>query len=171
MSDEKMTSFRTLFESRLATLSHILDVSAQHFHRDPESIFHFRLAEDMLPFGTQIAYTCNQPYNFALWCEGKEADNFSAEMTSIDQANQMIKEVTSRLATLDLQDSKLADLKRIEIGGDRYIELSGLEFVNDFLIANLYFHMVTAYDIMRMKGVPLGKENYMLHLLPLVKQG
>ena len=51
-----------------------------------------------------------------------------------------------------------------------HIELRGEEYINDFLIPNFYFHMVTAYDILRMKGLEIGKGDYMLHLAPLVRQ-
>jgi len=174
MSDEKMNSFRRLFAPRLATLSHILEISEKHFHNDIESILNFRLIDDMLPFGTQVAYSCNQPHNFVLWCEGKEADNLDPKIQSIDQAKHLIERTKSRLMEVDLQDSKLTELKRIELGGGRYVELPGLlpglDYVNEFLVPNFYFHLVTAYDIMRMKGVSLGKENYMMHLVPLVKQ-
>ena len=71
---------------------------------------------------------------------------------------------------VDLEDSKLKELTRIELGGDQYTELPGMDYVNEFLMPNFYFHLVTAYNIMRMKGVPLGKVNYMMHLVPLVKQ-
>ena len=170
MSDEKMNSFRRLFVSKLDTLSHILEVSEKHFHNGVEPILNFRLIDDMLPFGTQISYSCDQPHNFVLWCEGKETDHLDPEIQSVDQAKQLIERTKSRLMEVDLKDSMLTELKRIELGGERYIELPGLEYVNEFLVPNLYFHLVTAYDIMRMKGVSLAKENYMMHLVPLIKQ-
>ena len=46
----------------------------------------------------------------------------------------------------------------------------GAGYINDFLIPNFYFHLVTAYDILRMSGLDLGKPDYMTHLLPFVKQ-
>ena len=170
MTDEKMNAFRGLFTSRLATLGHILELSAKHFHDNAESILDYRLVDEMLPFGTQIAYACNQPHNVVLWCEGKEADNLDAQMPSVDQAKHLIERTRTRVIEADLQDVRLTELKRIELGGGRYIELPGLDYVNEFLVPNFYFHLVTAYNIMRMKGVSLGKENYMLHVVPLVKQ-
>lgn len=43
-------------------------------------------------------------------------------------------------------------------------------YVNEFLIPNFYFHLVTAYDILRMAGLPIGKADYMVHLMPYVRQ-
>jgi hypothetical protein len=48
--------------------------------------------------------------------------------------------------------------------------MSGIAYVDDFLIPNFYFHMVTAYDMFRMAGVSIGKKDYMMHLMPFVKE-
>lgn len=171
MSDEKMNEYRKLFLSRLATLDHLLDIAEKHYQGDTGSLWNLRLSDDMLPFGTQVAYTCDQPHNFLLWCEGKATDHLDPDIQSMDQARQLIGHTRSRLMEAKLQDAKLAELKRIELRDGRYLELSGLDYVNEFLTPNFYFHLVTAYSLLRMAGVPLGKENYMMHLVPLVQQG
>lgn len=170
MSDEKMKSFQNLFLSRLDTLSHILEVSTSHFASEADSILGHRIVEDMLPFGTQIVFACNQPRNFALWCDGREMDNLSPEVETLDEAKKIIEETKSRLRNADSNDAKLQEVRRVDLADNQYLELSGIEYVNDFLVPNLYFHLVTAYNIMRMKGAPLGKVNFMLHLVPKVKQ-
>jgi hypothetical protein len=50
-----------------------------------------------------------------------------------------------------------------------HADLDGATYVNDFVVPNLYFHLTTAYDILRMHGVPVGKRDFMTHLLPLVR--
>lgn len=166
-----MKAFQQLFLSRLDTLSHILEVSNGHFQKEADAILDYRLIDDMLPFGTQIAYTCNQVRNFSLWCEGSEMENLSPEVESLCEARKIIEDTRSKLIGVSLNDKRLREVRRIDIGENQYMELSGVEYVHDFLIPNLYFHLVTAYNIMRMTGVPLGKVNYMLHLAPKVKQG
>ena len=86
MPEEKIKLFGELFLSRLETLSHILEVSADYFQKEADLILGYRIVEDMLPFGTQIAYACNQPRNFALWCEGYEMCDLSPEVGSLDEA-------------------------------------------------------------------------------------
>ncbi|WP_444924450.1 DUF1993 family protein [Microbulbifer sp. DLAB2-AF] len=169
MSKERTKSLVDLFSSRLTTLGHIFEISEQHFHEESESILDFRLIEDMLPFGTQIAYACNQPYNFSLWCKNQESDNLSPKIESLTVAKNLIERTKSQLQDSELRDSKLSELKRINLGGNQYLELEGKDYIQEFLIPNFYFHMVSAYNIMRMKGVPLGKVNYMAHVAPLVK--
>jgi hypothetical protein len=169
MQSQNIDLIRSLFQSRLATLEHLLKSAQAHFG-DDESFLQKRLAADMFPFGTQIAFTCNQPRNFALWCDGKPVDNLDPEVTSLAQAYKHIVNTNQLLSSINVEDTKLAEMTRIYSGQNLYIDLSGSAYVNEFLIPNLYFHLVTAYDILRMAGVPLGKRDYMLHLVPLIRQ-
>ncbi|ABW28283.1 DUF1993 domain-containing protein [Acaryochloris marina] len=169
MSSQAIASIQTLFQSRLATLEHLLKTAQAHF--SDESFLQKRIVADMLPFGTQIAFTCNQPRNFALWSEGKPADNLDPEVTSLAHAYEHIANTQSMLIDISVADEKLAEITRIDLGDNLYLELSGGDYIHEFLIPNFYFHLVTAYDILRMAGVPIGKRDYMMHLVPFVKQG
>ena len=170
MQSQSIDLIHTLFQSRLATLEHLLKTAETHFSGDT-SFLQQRIVADMLPLGTQIAFTCNQPRNFALWCEDKPADNLDPEVTSLAQAYEHIAKTQELLVGIKVADEKLADVSRIDLGESLYVELSGSAYVNEFLIPNFYFHMVTAYDILRMTGVPIGKRDYMMHLVPFVKKG
>jgi hypothetical protein len=170
MQSQNIDLIRSLFQSRLETLEHLLKSAQAHFG-DDESFLQKRLAADMFPFGTQIAFTCNQPRNFALWCDGKPVDDLDPEVTSLAQAYEHIANTNKLLSSINVEDTKLAEMTRIYSGQNLYIDLSGSAYVNEFLIPNFYFHLVTAYDILRMAGVPLGKRDYMLHLAPLIREG
>mgnify|MGYP001793472729 FL=1 len=169
MPNQKIDSIQTLFQNRLTTLEHLLKTAQTHFN-DSELFLQKRIAADMLPFGTQIAFTCNQPRNFALWCDGKPADNLDPEVTAIAQAYKHITNTQALLAEINAADEKLTQMTRVELGQSLYFELLGSAYVDEFLMPNFYFHLVTAYDILRMAGVPIGKRDYMMHLVPLLKQ-
>lgn len=47
--------------------------------------------------------------------------------------------------------------------------MPGHAYVHEFLLPNFYFHLVTSYAILRQMGVTLGKADYMMHLVPLVR--
>jgi len=168
MPGQNIDSIKIIFQSRLTTLEHLLKSAWDHFSGS-ESFLQKRIATDMLPFGTQVAFTCNQPRNFALWSEGKLMDNLDPEVTSLAQAYEHIAKTQGLLSGIYVEDQKLSELTRIDLSEGRYIELSGYAYVNDFLMPNFYFHLVTAYDILRMAGVPIGKQDYMMHLMPFVK--
>ncbi|WP_008315391.1 DUF1993 domain-containing protein [Leptolyngbya sp. PCC 6406] len=169
MPSQNMDSIKTIFQSRLTTLDHLLKSAQTHFNGS-ESFLQERIAADMFPFGTQVAFTCNQPRNFALWCNGKPANNLDPKVISLTQAYEHIEDTQELLSGINAEDAKLDEIGRIDLGQSLYVELSGSAYVSDFLIPNFYFHMVTAYDILRMAGVPIGKRDYMMHLVPFVRQ-
>lgn len=169
MPSQNIDSIKTIFQSRMTTLEYLLKSAQTHFSGS-ESFLQERIAADMLPLGTQIAFTCNQPRNFALWCDGKPMDNLDPEVSSLAQAYEHIANTKGLLSGINAEDEKLSEVTRIDLGQGLHIEMSGSAYVNDFLMPNFYFHMVTAYDILRMAGVAIGKRDYMMHLVPLLKQ-
>jgi hypothetical protein len=170
MQGQNIAAIQNLFQSRLTTLEHLLKAAQIHFRGD-ESFLGQCIAADMLPLGTQIAFTCNQPRNFSLWCNGEPANNLDPNVATLTQAYEQIANTKEILLSISAENAKLEEIGRIELGQSLYAELSGSAYVNDFLIPNFYFHMVTAYDILRMAGVPIGKRDYMMHLVPFVKHG
>jgi len=170
MEKQKISALQNIFSSRLDTLTHLLEIAESHFGNEAESLLQRRIAPDMFPFGTQIAFTCNQPRNFALWCLGQPADNLNPDVSSFVEARGDILSTKELLASVDVTDAKLHESHRLDLGQGLYAELSGLSYVDDFLMPNFYFHLTTAYDIMRMAGAPIGKRDFMMHLVPFVKQ-
>ncbi|ACK67767.1 conserved hypothetical protein [Rippkaea orientalis PCC 8801] len=169
MKNQKIIELQNIFSSRLDTLSHLLDVAEGHFADHLEALLDLRIAPDMLPFSTQIAFVCNQPRNFALWCLGEASNNLDPNVTSLVEARSHISSTKKLLTTINVTDSKLLELKRIDLEEGLYLEISGLCYVNDFLMPNFYFHITTAYNILRMAGAPIGKRDFMIHLVPFVK--
>jgi uncharacterized protein len=169
MENQKIIALKNIFSSRLDTLNHLLGVGENHFADDLDTLLQRRIAPDMLPFGTQIVFTCNQPRNFALWCLGQPDNNLNPDVTSITEARRHISSTQELLASIEVVDTQLPEAKRIDFGQGLYLELSGLSYVDDFLMPNFYFHLTTAYDILRMAGAPIGKRDFMMHLVPLIK--
>jgi hypothetical protein len=170
MANSAIAAIQAIFSSRLDNLSHFLDIAESHFGEKVAAILHRRIVSDMLPFGTQIVFTCNQPRNFALWCADQPADNLPPEVDSVAEARGHIAATKALLADIDAADGRLLEMTRVELGQEFYLELSGQAYVDDFLMPNFYFHLTTAYDILRMAGAPIGKRDFMMHLLPELKQ-
>lgn len=169
MQGQNIDSIKTIFQSRLTTLEHLLKLAQTHFSGS-ELFLQKRIAADMLPFGTQIAFTCNQPRNFALWCGGKPMDNLDPDVISLAHAYEHIANTKGLLSSINVEEAKTDEVVRIDLGQGLYIELPDSAYVSEFLMPNFYFHLITAYDILRMAGVPIGKQDYMLHLVPLIRK-
>ncbi|BAU15697.1 hypothetical protein LEP3755_62620 (plasmid) [Leptolyngbya sp. NIES-3755] len=115
MQNQNIELIKSLFQSRLATLEHLLKLAQTHFC-DDESFLQQHLAADMFPFGTQIAFTCNQPRNFALWCDGKPVEDLDPDVTSLAQAYEHIANTNQLLSSIHAEDTKLAEMTRIYSG-------------------------------------------------------
>ena len=91
------------------------------------------------------------------------------DVASLADARGHISSTKDLLKSINVSDTKLSEIKRIDFGQGLYVELSGFSYVDDFLMPNFYFHLTTAYDILRMAGAPIGKRDFMLHMVPLIK--
>lgn len=169
MSRQEIAEIQRVFLSRLDTLNHILDVGEKHLP-DFEAALQERLAPDMYPLGTQIAFACNQPRGFSQWCAGRPVENLAREVDSVAQARSHISQTKALVSAIGVGDDKLDEVKRIGLGPGRYCELPARQYLSDYLLPNFYFHITTTYAILRMLGVPLGKLDFMIFLAPHVRQ-
>ena len=170
MSNPNIIELQRVFTSRLAALEHVLDIGEKHFP-DAGAFMGKRLADDMLPFSAQIAFACNSPRGFSQWCAGQPIDNLAPDgIQSLGDARAAIAQTKDMVAAIAVDDAKLDEIKRIGLGPGRYCELPGHQYVADYLLPNLYFHITAAYAILRLLGAPVGKADYLSFLGPLVKQ-
>jgi hypothetical protein len=161
MANPKIQELQRIFTSRLETLEHVLDVGEKHFG-DAGAFMDKRLVEDMLPFSAQIAFACNQPRGFSQWCAGQPVENLAPDsIRSIAEARAAIAQTKALVAAIAADDARLDEIKRVGLGPSRYCELPGHQYVTDYVVPNLYFHVTTAYAILRHNGVPLGKLDYL----------
>ena len=99
-------------------------------------------------------------------------DSEWAQITPAEQTNAMTKLDAQMKARLEKTIAFIKSLDAGKFAGaeDREIHLkfptremhfSGKDYLNNFVLPNVYFHITTGYDILRMKGVPLGKPDYL----------
>ena len=175
MSDSVLKRTTEIFTTRLQVLAGLLDAAETQWREkacDPETFLVARLCHDMFPFPYQIAFACNQPNQFAAWCSNQPAPEIQPA-SSLDFAGlkRRVRDTVAYLAeaTAGLDDRVLDREKRIDLPGDRFISLTGHLYIDEWLLPNFYFHLVTAYDILRHQGVQIGKANYMAHLAGRVR--
>jgi uncharacterized protein len=169
MKNTEINEMQRVFTTRLDTLDHILNIGEKHLP-DINNSLQERLAPDMLPLGTQIAFACNQPRGFAQWCAGQSAENLAPDVSSLAMARSHIQNTRLLLRDIHIDDSKLDEIKHTALAPGLYCETPARHYVSDYLLPNFYFHISTTYAILRKLGVPLGKADYMGFLMPHVKQ-
>jgi hypothetical protein len=92
---------------------------------------------------------------------------------TLEALKARIAETLQRISSVTEQDFQGAAARRIvlPLQGDMTVAFSGAEFLRDWSLPNVYFHLATAYDILRHEGVQLGKADFMAHLAPLIRHG
>lgn len=168
MSKQAIAELQRIFSTRLDTLAHVLDVGERHV--GDESFLQQRLAPDMLPLAAQVAFACNAPRGFAQWCAGEPIENLKPDsITTLAEARAAIAGTQAQVAAIAADDARLGEPKRVGLGPGRYCELPAYQYVADYVLPNLYFHVTTAYAILRHLGAPLGKQDFMGWLAPHVR--
>jgi uncharacterized protein len=129
----------------------------------PQELIQARLAEDMLPFAYQVKSTAVHSHGAI---EGVRKGVFSPDMTPPPETFAALKtriaETLAALRAIDVAevDGFLGRDMRFSFG-DRRMDFTAENFLLSFSQPNFYFHATTAYDILRWKGLPIGKRDFM----------
>lgn len=149
----------------LESLSKILDKAvAQAKERDiPLSeLLEARLAADMHPFTRQIQIASDAAKGCAARLTGGEAPSFADTEASFPELQTRIANTIGYLKGLDPKSFDGAETRDITIKTPRItLEFSGRDFVTNFAVPNFFFHVTTAYGLLRHKGIEIGKGDYL----------
>lgn len=153
------------FEFTLKALSGLLDkaealATAKKF--DPSVLLNSRLAPDMFALTRQIQIACDQAKNGTARLAGVEPPKFEDNETTIAQLKDRIARTLAFVASVDRKAIDAAGDKTISFPlGPKRGEMTGADYLNHFVLPNLYFHAATAYNILRSNGVEIGKQDFL----------
>jgi uncharacterized protein len=148
------------FVPMLESLSAILDKSALTKELDLPNA---RLAPDMYTLSQQVQQACFYAENGVARLTGREAVNIPMARTTLAEMKMQIAttlESIRAVSATEFDSSSERDCS-IEIPDDRVIEMDGLRFLRSWTLPHFYFHVVTAYDILRNCGINIGKMDYL----------
>jgi hypothetical protein len=128
----------------------------------PADIIHARLAEDMLPFAYQVKSTAVHSLGSI---EGVRNGFFRPDTTPPPETFAGLKSrVAGTIAALEAIDAAeingFMGREMYFASGDRRLDFTAENFLLSFSLPNFYFHATTAYDILRWKGLQIGKRDY-----------
>lgn len=157
------------FVHMLGTLTHVLDKAAEHAAArkfELSALANARLAPDMFPLSTQIYLACHHAKDGAARLMGQEPPALERIQESFEQSGARIQATVEHLRTIPATAFDGAEQRKITItvNPERIFEMTGFQFIRDWTLPHFYFHVVTAYDILRDCGVELGKRDYMRHV-------
>lgn len=150
-----------LFLRGLETLDHLLDKAAGSDLSEAE-LFEVRLADDMRPFPDQIRMA-------AFGARGAVARLAGVDWPRTDDSESSLAELKSTVAlsrdfVASLEPSAMdgAETRAIQLKFQG-VELNfiGRGYLTSFALPNFYFHVTTAYAILRHRGVELGKRDFL----------
>lgn len=127
---------------------------------DVETLLVARLAPDQFSLMKQIQAACDSAKFPVARLTGKQPPAHPDTETTLAEARARIRKVVDYLDTFKPEDFTGAETRPIELP---YLEgkiVEGDNYLCEMALPNFYFHIVTAYSIMRHNGVDLGKMDF-----------
>lgn len=154
------------FEIGLNALSAILDKAQAHAEAkrfDPAVLLDWRLFPDMFPLKRQVQIACDLANHGGSRLAGVEPPKHEDKETTIAELKARIAKVIAFVKSLDAAQIDGAADREITfpLGPERKGHMRGADYLNHFVLPNFYFHLSTAYAILRHCGVELGKRDFL----------
>lgn len=154
------------FSKMLMNLSAILEKGKQFAELkkvDVNVLLNSRLALDQFNLTRQIQIACDTAKLGVARLTGNEASAPKHEDgdATLEQLQERIRSVVDYISSFTPQDFAEAETRKISQARWEGKYLSGYEFAIQHAIPNIYFHVTTAYAILRHNGVEVGKKDYL----------
>jgi hypothetical protein len=154
-----------IFTHTLGSLSALLEKGLAHAGArkfDASVLVASRLAPDMFPLSRQVQIACDLAKNSAARLAGVEPPRFEDNEKTIEELRTRIAKTIDYLKTLPASAFEGSEERDIKVpAGERTLEFKGLAFLQRWAIPNVFFHVTTAYNILRHNGVEIGKRDFL----------
>ena len=153
-----------VFIRALSNLSAILDkavAQADAKKLDPSVLINARLAPDMLPFTAQIQIATDTAKGCAARLAGIEVPSFADTETTFPELKARLAKTIEFLKSVKPEQVDGSEQRSVTLK-QRTGELHfhGQAYLLGFVLPNFFFHVTTAYALLRHNGVVIGKQDY-----------
>ena len=158
-----------VYVKMLENLAGILEKSkvwAAEQGKTDEAMLQAKLAPDMFPLVRQIQIASDNAKSISARLAGEEPPKMADEEATFPEAIERVQKTIAYLKTLDSVKFEDAESRHIPFPYVPDTYLLGQEALLESYLPNFFFHVTTAYDILRNQGVPLGKSDF-IGALPL----
>jgi len=153
-----------VFHRMLGNLAAILNKAAAHAEArkiDPGVLLNARLFPDMLPLIKQVQIASDAAKGCVARLAGVDIPKFEDDETSFADLQARIAKTIAFVdsipsAQIDGTEDRAITLQLRE----RTLEMKGQDFLTNRVLPNFYFHITTAYNILRHNGIEIGKSDY-----------
>ena len=161
-----------MYDSSLAPMSHSLKALAAILKKaeaycearkiDPNALLTARLFPDMLPLIRQVLIATDHVKGCGARLTGTANPSFPDEEKTFAELQGRIAKTLDFAGSLKREQFAGAETRTVTIKvGGKDVELTGAAYLSSSALPNFYFHVTTAYNILRHNGVELGKKDFM----------
>jgi hypothetical protein len=129
---------------------------------DPSVLLSARLAPDMFPLTRQIQIASDNAKGCAARLAGRKPPVFKDVEKNFPQLYQRIDRTVAFLKKANKRAIANSENREVVLKfPSMTVKFNGLDYLNHFVLPNFYFHVTTAYAILRHNGVAIGKRDYL----------
>ncbi|MDQ8031057.1 hypothetical protein CEG14_03995 [Bordetella genomosp. 1] len=154
-----------VFIRGLKVLSTLLQKGADHARSqglDAATLVDARLAPDMFSLAGQVQRASDTAKLGVQRLSAVEAPRYADDETTLEQLQARIAKTIAWLESVPSDALAAAESRTVTLGfKDFKPTFTAISYVLTFALPNFYFHVTTAYDILRNQGVPVGKLDYL----------
>jgi hypothetical protein len=153
-----------VYTRALKQLSHILDKAAEYAAAKQitdETMLGLRLAPDMFNFVQQVQYVCFLAIEIMGPLSGKTPPTLTYDEKTISDCIQSLNTTIKYVESITPRDIARTKVKTITVFWGAKKRLKTQTYLERVGIPDFFFHVVTAYGILRHKGVPIGKDDFL----------
>ena len=159
-----------VYRSRINAMIGMLTKAEAHAKGD--ALLEARLADDMHPLATQVRFVANLPGEALPRLTSRSFTSHDDNETTIAAAKAALTETAALLDEIGADELVAQDDTIVlAIPNGMEFTMTAEEYVRDWSLPNFYFHLTTAYAILRMQGVELGKADFVPHMMPYLTKG
>jgi uncharacterized protein len=151
------------FVPALESLDKLLDKGAAHAREKNLDLVNARLAPDMYNLAEQVRLCCYFPRVCAARLTGREAPPMDESGKTFAEFKAAIAQAVDYVRSIPAAAFEGAEERNCDVAvpnADIVFALDGLQFLRSWTLPHFYFHLVTAYGILRHNGVAIGKQDY-----------
>ena len=154
-----------VLKQSLGSLAAILRKAADHAESkkiDPAVLISARLFPDMFALAKQVQIATDQAKGCAARLAGVEIPSFDDNETTFAELQARIEKTIAFLDSFKAQQINGSETRDIVLQlRERTVEFKGQDYLLKWVMPNFYFHVTTAYNILRHNGVDIGKRDFL----------
>jgi hypothetical protein len=134
---------------------------------DEKTLLEARIAPDMFPFKKQVQIVCDNAKGASARLAGVEVPSHEDNEETLSELRARIKKTQDFLATVAEDSFKEAATRQITLAYFPGKYMTGFDYTREYVLPNFFFHLTTAYDLLRQAGMAIGKTDFLGGSLPL----